>query len=192
MTQTRTIPDRLARVLRRGLRLLAWPLLALVSAACTSTMRHPASAPTQVVLRFTYDDGQPMRHDDYMATARQQTYIKYCSKVGSTSVCDIGVDIIFMGGDAPLDANGEVRVTLHSTGPIGDNAKEHCINGKSYVFHSGDWIRGPFHNGQVVEIRYKIREMKTDCAMSTGTPPWWNERQANAAPGAGTKTATGA
>ena len=51
-------------VLRRGLRLLAWPLLALISAACTSTTRHPASEPTQVILRFTYDAGKPMRHDD--------------------------------------------------------------------------------------------------------------------------------
>ena len=62
-------------VLRRTLRLLAWPLLALVSAACTTTTRHPASEPTQVVLRFTFDDGKPMRHEDHMVTARQQTYI---------------------------------------------------------------------------------------------------------------------
>lgn len=51
-------------VLRGGLRLLAWPLPALASAACTSTTRDPASEPTQVILRFTYDDGKPMRHDD--------------------------------------------------------------------------------------------------------------------------------
>ena len=54
----------LRALLRRSLRLLSWPLPALVSAACTSTTRHPASKPTQVILRFTYDAGKPMRHDD--------------------------------------------------------------------------------------------------------------------------------
>ena len=48
----------------RGLRLLTWPVPALASAACTSTTHHPASKPTQVILRFTYDAGKPMRHDD--------------------------------------------------------------------------------------------------------------------------------
>ena len=162
-------------VVRHGLRLLAWPLLALVSAACTSTTRHPASEPTQVTLRFTYDDGKPMRHDEYMANARQQTYIKHCSKIGSTSVCDIGVEILYMGGDATLDANGEVRVTLCSTGPIGDTPTSRCINGKSYVFNSGDWIRGPFSPGQVIEIRYRINEVKMACPTSEGAPPWWDK-----------------
>ena len=162
-------------VLRGGLRLLAWPLLALVSAACTSTTRHPASEPTQVILRFTYDDGKPMRHDDYLANARQQTYIKHCSKIGSTTVCDIGSDPLFMGGDAPLDANGEVRVTLHSTGPIGNNPTSLCIKGKGYVFDSGDWKRGPFSPGQVIEIRYRIREVEMACPWSSGTPPWWDK-----------------
>lgn len=162
-------------LLRRGLRLLAWPLLALVSAACTSTTRHPASEPTQVVLRFTFDDGKPMRHEDHMVTARQQTYIKYCSKIGSTSVCDVGIDILYASADAPLDATGEVRVTLRSTGPIGDLPTERCINGKSYLFHSGDWIRGPFHHGQVIEIRYKISALKTACPRSEDAPPWWDK-----------------
>jgi hypothetical protein len=53
-----------------------------------------------------------------------------------------------MGGDAPLDANGEVRVTLHSTGPIGNHPTSLCIQGKGYVFDSGDWRRGPFHPGR--------------------------------------------
>lgn len=162
-------------VLRGGLRLLAWPLLALVSAACTSTTRHPASAPTPVVLRFTFDDGKPMRHDNYLAQARQQTYIKHCSKIGSTSVCDIGSDPLFMGGDAPLDANGEVRVTLHSTGPIGNYPTNRCINGKSYVFNSGDWRCGPFSPGQVIEIRYRISEVKMACPTSEDAPPWWDK-----------------
>ncbi len=161
-------------MLRRGLRLLAWPLLALVSAACTSTTRHPASAPTPVVLRFTYDDGKPMRHDNYLAQARQETYIKQCSKIGSTRVCDIGSDALFMGGDAPLDANGEVRVTLHSTGPIGNHPTSLCIQGKGYVFDSGDWRRGPFHPGQVIEIRYRISEVEMACPWSSNTPPWWD------------------
>lgn len=168
MSQTEKIPARL-------LRLLAWPLLAVVSAACTSTTRHPASEPTPVTLRFTYDDGKPMRHDDYLANARQQTYIKHCSKIGSTTVCDIGSDPLFMGGDAPLDANGEVRVTLHSTGPIGNNPTSLCIKGKGYVFDSGDWKRGPFSPGQVIEIRYRIREVEMACPWSSGTPPWWDK-----------------
>ncbi|WP_402718150.1 hypothetical protein [Janthinobacterium rivuli] len=165
----------ISTLLRGILRLLAWPLLALVSAACTSTTRHPASEPTQVILRFTYDDGKPMRHDNYLAQARQQTYIKHCSKIGSTTVCDVGSDPLFMGGDAPLDANGEVRVTLHSTGPIGNNPSSLCIKGKGYVFDSGDWRRGPFHHGQVIEIRYRISEVEMTCPWSSGTPPWWDK-----------------
>lgn len=162
-------------VLRGSLRLLAWPLLALVSAACTSTTRHPASEPTQVVLRFSYDDGKPMRHDEYMAMARQETYIKRCSKVGSTRICDIGMEILYMGGDTTLDANGEVRVTVRSTGPIGDTPSQRCIGGKSYVFDSGNWVRGPFSPGQVIEIRYAIREVKMACPTSEEAPPWWDK-----------------
>lgn len=175
MTHTKKTPSRLAQFLGRGLRLLAWPLLALVSAACTTTTRSPASVPTPVVLRFTFDDGKPMRHEDHMVMARQQTYIKHCSKIGSTSVCDVGIDILYASADAPLDANGEVRITLRSTGPIGDLATERCINGKSYLFHSGDWIRGPFQPGQVIEIRYKISALKTACSMSESAPPWWDK-----------------
>lgn len=162
-------------ILRRSLRLLAWPLLALISAACTSTERHPSSAPTQVILRFTYDNGKPMRHEDHMVMARQQTYIKRCSKVGSTSVCDIGMEILYASSDKPLDENGEARVTLRSTGPIGDLPTDRCINGKAYVFNSGDWIRGPFTPGQVIEIRYRISEVKKDCTYSESAPPWWDK-----------------
>jgi len=159
--------------LRRALRLLAWPLLAMASAACSTTTRHPTSEATEVILRFTYDDGKPMRHDNYIATARQQLWTKQCSNLGGTRNCDIGLDILFMSGEQPLDAQGEVRVTIRSTGPIGDYPSQYCINGKAYVFDSGNWTRGPFVAGQVIQINYKIREIQTACTFSSSTPAWW-------------------
>lgn len=174
--QQRPRSHRFTLLLRRGLRLLAWPLLALTSAACSSTMRHPASEPTPVILRFTYDGGKPMRHDNYIGVARQQLSITQCSKPGSTRTCDVGIDLLFMSGDTPLDANGEVRVTLRSTGPIGDYPSERCINGKAYVFSSGKWIPGPFSPGQVIAIDYRIREIKMACPTSSSTPGWWENR----------------
>lgn len=161
------------------LRLLAWPLLALISAACSSTTRHPASQPTPVILRFTYDDGKPMRHDNYIAVARQQLSVTQCSKPGSTRTCDVGIEVLHMSGDAPLDANGEVRATLRSTGPIGDFPSHHCIDGKEYVFDNKDWVLGPFSPGQVIQINYKIRELKQACTSSSGTPVWWDGRNNN-------------
>ncbi|MBB5369863.1 MULTISPECIES: hypothetical protein [unclassified Janthinobacterium] len=103
--------------LRRGLRLLAWPLLAMASAACSTTTRHPTSEATEVILRFTYDDGKPMRHDNYIATARQQLWTKQCSNLGGTRNCDIGLDILFMSGEQPLDAQGEYALPYAPPAP---------------------------------------------------------------------------
>ncbi|BEO42097.1 hypothetical protein SMQE13_14480 [Serratia marcescens] len=159
----------------RATRLLSLLVVVAAAVGCADIKLYRSQKATEVTLRFTHD-GEPMRFDNYAASARQIGWIKTCrSLFFGPHTCDVGSENILMTGGHPLDANGEAKVTVKSIGPIGDNPAVFCIKGRQYVYSPGPWVSGPFKPGQVVNINYKITEAGTHCSASSITPFWWDK-----------------
>lgn len=148
------------------------PILALQ--ACAETTRYPKTQPTEVVLRFSYGDNQPMGHDWGVTSARQRTRYQTCHRALGSWRCDETLKMIYSYEQGQLNEEGEVAVSLKSAGPIGDYPTTRCIAGQGYTFMPGQWAQGPFKPQQLIQIRYQISRNDINCAhASESTPAWW-------------------